>query len=182
MRTPRSYQHAHRDDAGEAPRGLAGRGSPVVPAAGPVIRPLGREECEAVLRRNVVGRIAFAFGALVDIVPIHYVYEDGWLYARTSPGHKLETWKHSHWVAFEVDEVRALFDWTSVVAHGGLYPLDPGEPGTSAAAWEHAVTLLRRIVPATATAHDPFPARTVVLRIHAAELTGRTASPGPGPS
>ena len=31
---------------------------------------------------------------------------------------------------------------TSVVAHGGLYPLTADEPGASAAAWEHAVTLL----------------------------------------
>jgi nitroimidazol reductase NimA-like FMN-containing flavoprotein (pyridoxamine 5'-phosphate oxidase superfamily) len=176
MRYPRSY-HTHGDaPAADTPA------QPVHPAAGPQIRALSREECEEVLHRNVVGRIAYAFGGRVDIVPIHYAYEDGWLYARTSPGHKLETWRHSHWVAFEVDEVRALFDWTSVVVHGEVYVLSPEGPAHLAAAWEHAVGLLRRIVAATGTPHDPVPWRTALLRIHAGEISGRTATPAPGPS
>lgn len=150
---------------------------PAVAAAGPEIRVLPRGDCETVLRRNQVGRIAYAFDRQVDILPIHFVYEDGWIYGRTSASAKVRSWQHSHWVAFEVDEVRALFDWTSVVAHGSLHVLQPDLSPAEAAAWEHAVTLLRRIVPETGTAHDPVPSRSVVFRIHAEQLDGRAATP-----
>jgi hypothetical protein len=157
------------------------RTHPLVPAPGPEIRPLTRRECEAVLRRNMVGRIAYAFERRVEILPIHYVYEDGWLYGRTSPGAKISMWRHSQWVAFEVDEVRALFDWTSVVAHGGLYVVHPDATEAEAEVWERAVVLLRRVVPDTGSVHDPVPHRTIVFRIHVDELDGRTAQP-PAPA
>ena len=151
--------------------------APLARAAGPTVRALSREECAAVLRRHVVGRVAFAFERRVEILPIHFVYDEGWLYGRTSPGDKIDMWRHSRWVAFEVDEVRGVFDWTSVVAHGGLYLLSPEGTEAEASAWERAVGLLRRVVPEAGTAHDPVPGRTIVFRIHADELTGRTATP-----
>ena len=43
-------------------------------------------ECEALLDRHTVGRIAYAFGRHIEIVPIHYVRDGAWLYGRTSPG------------------------------------------------------------------------------------------------
>ena len=153
--------------------------APLARAAGPTIRELSREECEAVLRRHVVGRVAFAFDRRVEILPIHFVFEDGWLYGRTSPGGKIDMWRHSRWVAFEVDEVRGVFDWTSVVVHGGLYLLSPDSTEADASAWERAVAVLRRVVPEAGSAHDPVPGRTMVFRIHADELTGRSATPPP---
>ena len=42
--------------------------------AGPRIRELTRAEIEALLTRNNVGRIAYAFKDRVDIEPINYVY------------------------------------------------------------------------------------------------------------
>ena len=151
---------------------------PLAPAAGPTIRELTRAEAEALLRRHVVGRLAFAFDRRVEIRPIHFVYEDGWLYGRTTPSDKIDMWRHSRWVAFEVDEVRGLFDWTSVVVHGGLYLVTP-EGTADAGTWERAVQVLRRLVPEAGTAHDPVPERTIVFRIHADEVTGRSATPAP---
>ena len=151
--------------------------APVPRAAGPTVRVLSRDECEAVLRRHVVGRVAFAFDRRVEILPIHFVYDEGWLYGRTSPGDKIDMWRHSPWVAFEVDEVRGVFEWTSVVVHGALYLLSAEGTAAGASAWERAVDLLRRVVPEAGTAHDPVPGRTVVFRIHADEVTGRSATP-----
>ena len=48
--------------------------------------------------------------------------------------------------------------------------------GMLSMAWQHAVALLRRLVPATARAADPVPFRSVLLRIHLDEVTGREAS------
>ena len=150
-------------------------------AAAPVIRVLEREECEAILARNAVGRLAYSYRDRVDIVPIHFVYDGGWLYGRTSPGSKLEPIAHNHWVAFEVDEVEGIFAWRSVVVRGGLYVLHADGPEREQVAWERALDLMRGLVPQAGTAADPVPDRTVLFRVHADEMTGRESTPGPAP-
>ena len=144
----------------------------------PRIRVLTATECERLLARNTVGRIAFTFHDRVDIQPIHYVHEAGWLYGRTSEGAKLATLAHNQWMAFEVDEVRGTFDWASVVVHGSFHRIDPdGSPSEQAAA-VHAVELLRAIVPETFEADDPVAFRSVLFRIYVGTISGRVATPG----
>lgn len=142
----------------------------------PRFHSLGPGEIEEMLRRNHVGRLAFARGQQVDITPIHYVYDGGWIYGRTSEGAKIEATSPWHPVAFEIDEVEGLFDWRSVVVRGGFYVIP--EEG---AAWEHevrmkAVGLLRRLIPATFRDEDPTPERTLLFRIAVQEATGRAAT------
>ena len=95
----------------------------------PTFRELTPEECEALLAVNHVGRLAFSFKDRTDIEPIHYVFDNGWIFGRTAEGSKLDTIGHHPYVAFEVDEVHAIFDWRSVVAHGTVYLLSPGAGG-----------------------------------------------------
>ena len=144
----------------------------------PRIRPLTPEECELLLARNNVGRVAFSCDDRVDVQPVHYVYEAGWVYGRTSAGAKLDTLARNQWVAFEVDEVRGVFDWGSVVARGSFHRIDPDGPSSQRDAAVHAVELLRTIVPETFTADDPVEYRTVLFRISAGAVTGRLATPG----
>jgi len=144
-----------------------------VPQHPVTFRQLTREECDAVLARNHVGRIAFSYHDHVDIEPIHFVFDDGWIYGRTADGVKLRTLAHNRWVAFETDEVSALFIWQSVVIKGALYILE--KDGTSSDAYERAVEVLRRLVPDALAEADPTPSRTVVFRIHTDQVTGRAA-------
>lgn len=139
----------------------------------PVFHELDRDECIAVLVRNHIGRIAYAFRDQVDITTISYVYDDGWLYLRTEVGDKLVTMAHNRWVAFNVDEIESLFEWRSIVARGGIYLLDPAEHTEE---HRHAVNLLRTLIPETFRAEDPVPFRDMVLRIHVDKVTGRAAS------
>ena len=136
----------------------------------PHFRMLDADEISAVLTRNHMGRIAYTFHDQVNIVPLHYIYDDGWIYGRTSPGEKLVTLEHHRWVAFEVDEVQGLYDWRSVVLHGGFYVLSPGDEG-----WERALQLLRSAIQAMLAEDDPTPFRTVLFRISVQENTGREA-------
>lgn len=147
-----------------------------MPTPTPIFRELTAKECHAVLARHQVGRIAFAHKDRVDIEPIHYVHDDGWLYGRTAPGTKLEVVTRNRWVAFEVDEVEALFEWRSVVAKGGFYFLRKDGSEEEAARYDHAVKVLRRLIPETLTSKDPLPDRVVLFRIHIDELTGRAAT------
>ncbi|NUR20975.1 MAG: pyridoxamine 5'-phosphate oxidase family protein [Gemmatimonadaceae bacterium] len=138
-------------------------------------RELEQADCERILARNHVARLAFSFHDRVDIEPISYIYENGWLHGRTSPGSKLHTIAHSHWVALEVDEIEGQFDWRSVVVHGTFLTLDPEVPGVEADAWMRGRKLLRAAVPEFGTAGDPGAFRTVMFRIHIDSLTGREA-------
>jgi uncharacterized protein len=142
----------------------------------PAIRKLDGDACEAILARNHVGRLAYARGSRIDIEPVHYVYADGWIYGRTSPGRKMEM-IGGHWrpVAFEVDEAEDLFRWRSVVVHGGFYPVPREWVSGENPVWSRAVELLRTLVPQTFCEDDPVPERSVVFRIAVQEITGREA-------
>jgi nitroimidazol reductase NimA-like FMN-containing flavoprotein (pyridoxamine 5'-phosphate oxidase superfamily) len=142
----------------------------------PRFHELDRSECNALLRRHHVGRLAFAMNDRVDIEPIHYVLDEQWLYGRTQPGTKLEVLTHNRWVAFEVDEMESPFDWRSVVVKGGFYVLRPAGSTHERELYDHGVEVLRSLVPAAFTADDPTPARAIVFRIHLDEITGRAAT------
>ena len=141
----------------------------------PIFRELSRAESEAILQRNHVGRVAYTFHDRVDIEPVHYVYDAGWIYGRTAPGAKLVTIAHHPWAAFEVDEVEGLFDWRSVVVHGTVYVL-ANDDWSSTPESARAVALLRELLPSTLTNDDPTPFRTVLVRLSVSELTGREAA------
>ena len=146
------------------------------PGAAPRIRVLSRRECEALLRRATVGRLAFSFHDRVDIEPIHFVYHDGWLVWRTGPGTKFTTLQHNRWVAFEVDEVDGTFDWRSVVIHGAAYLLDDATEHVATQARRDALELLRGVVPGTGTTDDPVSSRNHVFHLQVDEIAGRSSS------
>lgn len=143
------------------------------PLALPIVRSLRAEESRALLARNNVGRIAFSLHDRVDVEPIHYVYTDPWIFGRTSQGAKLLSLAHNQWCAFETDEVRGLFDWSSVVVKGQFTPRD-----STFARWDYdrALAALRRLLPSTLTDDDPAPHRDIVFGIHASEISGRCST------
>ena len=133
-------------------------------------------EANELLARGHVGRIAYSLHDRIDIEPIHYVFDGGWIFGRTSMGTKLSHLAHHPWCAFEVDEVRDTFHWKSVVVKGSLHLLDP-ETGSDT--YLRALGLLRDLIPGTFTPDDPTPQRTVIFGIHVDEVTGRAALPKP---
>src|SRR5690242_12257619 len=75
------------------------------------IRSLERREAELLLSHHHTGRMAFAFHDRITIELVNYVYADGWIYARIEHGPALTTLQHHQWVAFEVDELKTVYDW-----------------------------------------------------------------------
>lgn len=139
---------------------------------------LSQHECVSLLARNHIGRVAFAVDGRVDIQPLHYVYEAGWIYGRTSEGSKLVALDRDHRVAFETDEPSGPAGWASVVVHGSFHRLHDDADARERAAAVHAAVLLRAVVPETLRAEDPVPARTVLFRIAIGGMTGRAGRPG----
>jgi uncharacterized protein len=143
------------------------------------MRDLSEKEIEALLRRHNVGRIAFTDGRRVDIEPIGYVYEAGAIYGRAAPGTRMTALHKYPWVAFEVDEIRNPFDWESVVVKGTVYIVEPGQAMPMREHFEKALRAIRTVMPDALTARDPFPARSILFRIHIDEMEGRCAEPLP---
>lgn len=154
-------------------RAASARKRPVKP---PVFRDLTKEESESVLAMNHVGRMAYTFRDVVDIRPIHYVFDDTWLFGRTSPGDKLTTLQHHQWVAFEVDEILGPFDWKSVVARGTFYNLENEGTPHDVALYERALAAVKRLTPDVFTGADPVPFRTELFGIFLDTITGRSSS------
>ena len=147
-------------------------------SSSPRFRSLNRNEIDAILARNHVGRLAYARGNRVDIEPLHYVYSNGWIYGRTSPGTKIETTGTDWWpVAFEVDEIEELFRWRSVVVHGGFYVIPKHGAEWQQEEWMRGLGLLRRLIPDTFREDDPAPHRNLIFRIAVQEASGREAIP-----
>lgn len=138
---------------------------------------LSREEALAVLERNHIARLAFAFKDRVDIEPISYVYENEWFYARTSPGTKLTVVQHQPYVALEVDEIEDRSHWVSVVVHGTIYFIDPDRSPADKEAFDSALAVLRSADASVLTKDDPAPHRRALFRVHLDEISGRKASP-----
>ncbi len=143
----------------------------------PTFSELSRDECDALLARHQVARLAYTHRDRVDLEPIHYVYQSGWIYLRTQPGTKLSTIIHNPWVALEIDESRALFDWESVVVRGRLVLLDDGPHDAARARYAAALSALRTLVPEALTPDDPTPDREILCAIFADDVEGRRAVP-----
>lgn len=135
----------------------------------PRFRTLTQRECDELLRRQTVGRLAYCSRDRVDIEPISFVFARGALYGRMSQGSKFDTLQHHPWVAFEVDEVEGPNDWSSVVVHGAVYVLE-GEKRAD------ALELLRTVFPQVDTDDDPTPWREIVFHVVPDEITGRQAT------
>lgn len=176
-RTPPAAQRARTT-------ATASRANPAVASPtgiAPRIVTMRPSACIRLLERHTVGRMAYTFHNRVDIQPIHYVYGDGWLFARTSHGGKMTTIRHVPWVAFEVDEVRDVFSWKSVVVHGTVYTMERDGGPFERKLWSKGIAQLKRIVPDTGTASDPVPYRSLVFGIHVDTITGRSCSPVAAP-
>ena len=172
--TARTTSQRRRSKARAKPPASASTARPG--ARPPRIVTMRPADCLALLERHTVGRMAYTFRNRVDITPIHYVYADGWLFARTSDGAKMTTIRHAPWVAFEVDEIHGVFDWKSVVVHGTVYRMARDGAPTEVRQWSKGMALLKRIVPETGTPDDPVPFRTVVFGIHIDTISGRSST------
>lgn len=134
---------------------------------------LTEADARSFLARTHTGRIAYASHDSIDIEPISYSFDRGWIMGRTSVGSKLSALANNPWCAFQVDEIASAFAWTSVVAKGAFHLLDPefGSPDVYA----RALSSVRALTPDAFSREDPVPARNILFGIYVNEITGRRA-------
>ena len=138
-------------------------------------REMERAEAEALLSDLHVGAMAFAFRDRVAITLVNFVYRDGWVYARIEDGPNLDMLRHHQWVALEARDASGIYDWRSVTVNGSVDLLsDTGSP-REVREFHEATSVLRSVVPAILTEHDPFPRRVQLFRMRADVVAGREA-------
>ena len=83
------------------------------------------------LERNRFAHLACHVKDDIFLVPISYVFADGYIYSHSKPGHKVEMMRKNPKVCFQVEEVQDFFHWKSVVAWGDFEELK-GDAATTA--------------------------------------------------
>jgi len=141
---------------------------------------LSAVEIEEVLSSQILGRIGCSADGLTYVVPISYAYDGNYLYCHTHEGMKLSIMRKNPAICFEVDEMKNMANWKSVVVQGRFEELDDQIDR------KHALDLLnKRVLPLISsqtthlTPYWPFPPddykqiKGVVFRIALLEKSGR---------
>jgi len=127
----------------------------------PESRELSAQQCEALLRGGVVGRVAFSTPTGPHMVPVNYTVVDDAIVVRTSPYSLLGTHARNTMVAFGVDRFdHELERGWSVQARGRMEVVTD----------HRELDRIREVA-------DPSPwatgVRALYLRLHWTELSGR---------
>ncbi len=79
---------------------------------------LTHSQMEHVLQSQLVGRIACNAGERLYVIPVSYVYRDGYIYAHSREGLKIAIMRENPKVCFQVDAMEDMTNWRSVIAWG----------------------------------------------------------------
>lgn len=146
---------------------------------------LTESECKDFLKNELIGRIGCSVGEEAYVIPINYLFDGRNIIAHSQEGRKIEMMRKNPKVCFEVDNMRSLQNWKSVIAWGKYEEVtDDNEK------WDALHDFVNRMMyfKISETAHPPemSPARmhprsgkikTVVYKIVLEKLTGRFEVP-----
>ena len=103
---------------------------------------LDNKQIEDVLMHQVLGRIGCCDNGVTYIVPISYAYDGTCVYGHTREGMKINIMRKNTAVCFEVEEMKDMANWKSVIAWGDYEELPEGDARVNA-----IQTLLSRQLP-----------------------------------
>ncbi|MEO6523331.1 MAG: pyridoxamine 5'-phosphate oxidase family protein [Mucilaginibacter sp.] len=83
-----------------------------------MLRELNSTQIEALLKGQVIGRIGCHSAETMYVVPVNYIYDGGNIYCHSAKGMKIDMMRANPQVCFEVDEIKEVTNWQSVIAWG----------------------------------------------------------------
>ena len=87
---------------------------------------LSETQIESLLKQQVTGRIACHAEGTTYIVPVNYVYDGTYIYGHSSIGKKIDMMRKNPEICFEVDDIKSVFRWQSVIAWGRFEEITDG--------------------------------------------------------
>ncbi len=146
------------------------------------IKNMETSECLKLLGDNYIGRLAYISGRTPHINPITYFHdaEEKCILSYSAPGYKIEAMEKHGWVALQVDDIRSIQQWRSVLVQGRFEQLE----GSTAKKHLHrfAEGVQRTIAPKEGEAPKfikDFSSRLqereipIVYRIHITDIVGK---------
>lgn len=89
---------------------------------------LNETQIENLLTRQITGRLGCCAEGSMYIVPVNYFYKNSVIYAHSGEGKKTAMMRKNPDVCFQVDDIKGLFQWQSVIAWGKFEEItDPDE-------------------------------------------------------
>jgi nitroimidazol reductase NimA-like FMN-containing flavoprotein (pyridoxamine 5'-phosphate oxidase superfamily) len=145
---------------------------------------LTAEQMEQLLRSEMIGRVGCYADGKVYIVPVTYAYDNGFIYAHSSEGRKIQMMRENPRVCFEVERVENMSNWQSVIIDGTFEELIGDEASKA------MEMLMERFLPYMGTTSETMATphheesyqgqqaksgnhQAVVYRIRMSEQTGR---------
>ena len=143
-----------------------------------LIHELSPGECEAVLQRATIGRVACAKDGQPYIVPVHVAFHERYLYGVATLGQKIEWMRTNSRVCVEVEEITDPRHWTTVLVFGHYEELPSTSIDREGRARAEELLADRSVfwLPATAKVPSHEHATPVLYRISIIRVTGRRMS------
>lgn len=79
---------------------------------------LDTNQIEDFLQSEWVGRVGCSDNNRIYVVPVTFAYDNGYIYGHTKDGLKTEIMRKNPNVCFEIDWVKDLSNWKSVIVNG----------------------------------------------------------------
>ena len=79
---------------------------------------LDKSQIDDLLKSELIGRVGCFDGNKVYVVPITFAYNDGYIYGHTKDGLKIQMMRNNPDVCFEIDWMKDLSNWKSVIVYG----------------------------------------------------------------
>jgi nitroimidazol reductase NimA-like FMN-containing flavoprotein (pyridoxamine 5'-phosphate oxidase superfamily) len=79
---------------------------------------LSDKQIDLVLHAQMIGRIGCYADGKVFITPVTYVYHEGYVYAHSKDGHKVQAMRNNPIVCFQVDAIENMRNWRSAIVWG----------------------------------------------------------------
>ena len=79
---------------------------------------LDSKDIESVISENIIGRLGCHADGETYVVPISYAYDGDYLYARSFDGLKISMMRKNPEVCFQMDTMKDMADWKSVIIWG----------------------------------------------------------------
>lgn len=79
---------------------------------------LDKSQIDDFLKSQLIGRLGCSDGNKVYVVPITYAYNNGYIYGHTKDGLKIQMMRNNPNVCFEIDWMKDMSNWKSVIVYG----------------------------------------------------------------
>src|SRR5215468_791526 len=140
-----------------------------------MINQLGERESKALLSGEATGRLGCSDHGKPYIVPVHYLFDNDYVYVQSPPGHKIDVLRDNPNACLQVDEVKDDSHWRSVLAFG-LYE-EVNDVNERRRVLGDLFKHLRRTPPVESQMKQPTPdvpdtLDTIVFRIRVTDITG----------